>query len=109
MLTLCRPLAVFSTFWAITSAASAQSVDPSIGRRVAESTCSACHQVDANSSAPSPNASAPGFVAISRMPSTTELTIKVFLRTSHAGMPNIMLSKEEADSLAAYILGLAGK
>jgi len=43
------------------------------------------------------------------MPSTTELTIKVFLRTSHAGMPNIMLSKEEADSLAAYILGLAGK
>jgi mono/diheme cytochrome c family protein len=43
------------------------------------------------------------------MPSTNELAIKVFLRSSHPTMPNIILSPEEIDSVAAYIVGLAGK
>jgi len=40
------------------------------------------------------------------MPSTNELAIKVFLRTSHPTMPNFILSPEEIDSVAAYILSL---
>jgi hypothetical protein len=43
------------------------------------------------------------------MPSTTELSLKVFLRSSHKNMPNIILAREEIDSLASYILGLGGK
>jgi len=104
-----RSLGAFAASCAISAGAFAQSADPSIGRRIAASTCSACHQVEANATAPSPMANAPSFVAISRMPSMNELAIKVFLRTSHAPMPNILLSAEEIDSMAAYILGLAGK
>jgi mono/diheme cytochrome c family protein len=89
-------------------AAPAQSVDLSVGRRLAETTCSACHQIDA-ASPQSPNPDAPSFVEISRMTSMTALAIKVFLRTSHPTMPNFILSPEEIDSVAAYIVSLAGK
>jgi mono/diheme cytochrome c family protein len=89
--------------------AGAQAVDPSVGRHLAETTCNACHQ---NGSAAAPQSAkpvAPSFLDISRMPSTNELAIKVFLRSSHPTMPNIILSPEEIDSVAAYIVGLAGK
>ena len=86
----------------------AQSVDPSVGRRLAETTCSVCHQIDA-ASPESPNPDAPSFVDISRMASMTELAIKVFLRSSHPTMPNIILAPEEIDSVAAYIVSLARK
>jgi mono/diheme cytochrome c family protein len=91
------------------TASSAQSVDPSVGRHLAETVCSACHQISATSPNPSPNPAAPSFVDISRMPSTSELAIKVFLRTSHPTMPNFILSSEEIDSVTAYILSLARK
>lgn len=87
--------------------AAAQSADPSIGRRLAETSCAACHRIDASSPPKTASLAAPSFVAISRMPSTTELAIKVFLRTSHKSMPNFILTPEEIDSVAAYIVGLA--
>ena len=40
------------------------------------------------------------------MPSTTELALKVFLRTSHPSMPNIVLTPEQTDNLVTYILSL---
>ena len=40
------------------------------------------------------------------MPSTTSVALKVFLKTPHATMPNIILSEAEIDALAAYILSL---
>ena len=61
-------------------ASSPQSVDPSVGRHLAETVCSACHQINATLPNPSPNPAAPSFVDIARMPSTNELAIKVFLR-----------------------------
>jgi mono/diheme cytochrome c family protein len=91
------------------TASSAQSVDPSVGRHLAETVCSACHQISATSPNPGPSSGAPSFVAISRMPSMSELAIKVFLRTSHPTMPNFILSPEEIDSVTAYILSLAQK
>jgi mono/diheme cytochrome c family protein len=89
--------------------AGAQSVDSSVGRHLAETTCGACHRIGPAASPQSANPVAPSFVDISRMPSTNELAIKVFLRSSHPTMPNIILSPEEIDSVAAYIVGLAGK
>lgn len=89
--------------------AGAQSADPSLGRQLAETVCSSCHQVDPNSDKPSPNPAAPSFVAISRMPSMSDLAIKVFLRSSHPTMPNFIFTSEEIDSVTAYIRGLAKK
>ena len=89
--------------------AGAQSVDPSVGRHLAETTCNACHQIGSVPSPQSAKPVAPSFLDISRMPSTNEVAIKVFLRSSHPTMPNIILSPEEIDSVAAYIVGLAGK
>jgi mono/diheme cytochrome c family protein len=91
------------------TSASAQAVDPSVGRHLAKTVCSACHQTDAAAPTPGPNPVVPSFVDISRMPSMSELAIKVFLRSSHLSMPNIILTPEEADSVTAYILSLARK
>jgi mono/diheme cytochrome c family protein len=87
--------------------ASAQSAAPSLGRKLAETTCAECHQIDADSANPEPRSGAPSFVAIGRMSSMTELAIKVFLQTSHPTMPNIILTPDEMDSIAAYIKSLA--
>jgi mono/diheme cytochrome c family protein len=90
-------------------ASSPQSADPSVGRHLAETVCSACHQISATSPNPGPSSGAPSFVDISRMPSMSELAIKVFLRTSHPTMPNFILGPEGIDSVTAYILSLARK
>jgi mono/diheme cytochrome c family protein len=90
------------------SSASAQAPNLFIGRQIAKTVCDACHQVD-SSYPPNPKFPAPSFLDISRMPSMNELAIKVFLRTSHPAMPNIILSQEETDSIAAYIMSLSGK
>jgi len=86
----------------------AQSADPSIGRHLAEKQCSVCHKIGA--SAPGDKTPvAPSFTDISRMPSANELSLKVFLRSSHPKMPNIILSPEEIDSVASFIVGLKEK
>lgn len=85
----------------------AQSVDPSVGRRLAATVCVDCHRIDAATPPKDLKSRAPSFVDIARLPSTNELAIKVFLRTSHADMPNLILSPEEIDSVAAYIVSLA--
>ncbi len=84
--------------------ASAEKAD---ARKVAQEACAACHDIGTGSAAGAK--SGPSFVEIARMPSTTELSLKVFLRSSHRNMPNLMLSADEIDALAAYILELAGK
>jgi mono/diheme cytochrome c family protein len=40
------------------------------------------------------------------MPSTTVMSLRVFLRTPHSGMPDIAMSREQTDDIIAYILGL---
>lgn len=68
--------------------------------------CGSCHAVDADPAAKSPDPKAPRFLDVAKMSSTTELSLKVFLRSSHKNMPNIMLEPAEIDETAAYILGL---
>jgi hypothetical protein len=48
----------------------------------------------------------PAFPAVARMPSTTALSLRVFLQTPHARMPNLHLSRDETDDVIAYILSL---
>ena len=68
--------------------------------------CGSCHAIDADPAGKSPDPKAPRFLDVAKMPSTTELSLKVFLRSSHRNMPNIMLEPAEIDETAAYILGL---
>ena len=81
--------------------------EPTSGRRIAQDQCAKCHDVGVG--APALGREGPSFADIGRMPSTTELSLKVFLRSSHRNMPNLILSDDEADALAAYILELGGK
>jgi mono/diheme cytochrome c family protein len=92
---------------AMTTQVLAQDVggDVAAGRRIADQWCSACHQIDALSS----GGLAPTFPKVANLPSTTALSLKVFLRTSHQKMPNIQLTRSEADAVVAYILSLKGK
>ena len=90
-------------------AAMAQQLEPLPGRRLAERDCTSCHAVKPGDLGPSPMEAAPPFQLVARMPSTTELALRVFLRTSHAGMPNLQFTEQEIDDLVAYMVSLSGK
>ncbi len=48
----------------------------------------------------------PSFQSIADLPSTTGLALTVFLHSNHKNMPNLILSKPEANDAIAYILSL---
>jgi mono/diheme cytochrome c family protein len=74
------------------------------GHKLAEAWCRACHTIDATTAGT--QSSAPDFVALANMPSTTELSVKVFMQSSHRNMPNLVLTPEQTNDLASYILSL---
>jgi mono/diheme cytochrome c family protein len=78
--------------------------DDSPGRQVAVEVCSVCHQVSEAASLPSQIA--PRFVDIANMPSTTALSLKVFLQSNHKRMPNFTIPVPDADNVVDYILSL---
>jgi mono/diheme cytochrome c family protein len=79
----------------------------SYGRVVAESWCANCHVVGP-AQRQAPGDAAPPFAAVARMPSTTEMSLRVFLQSPHARMPDYRLSQSELDSVVTYILSLRG-
>jgi mono/diheme cytochrome c family protein len=83
----------------------AQSTDRVEGWRVAATLCSSCHVIGPSSPGPSSDA-VPSFAAVARRPSTTAMSLRVFLQTPHANMPDIQLSRAEMDAIVAYIVGL---
>jgi mono/diheme cytochrome c family protein len=78
--------------------------NPSSGRQIATKVCSSCHYVFATKQ--SKTEVPPSFEDIANLPSTTALSLKVFLRSNHKRMPNLILSDAEADDVIAYILSL---
>lgn len=76
--------------------------NPLIGHQTAKAICASCHQTDETRH----GGAAPSFVDVANMPSTTALSLKVFLRTSHKEMPNLIISNSDTDDLIAYILSL---
>lgn len=76
----------------------------SAGHRLAEAWCKDCHALDATSAGTSSRA--PDFVRIANRASTTELSLKVFLRSNHRNMPNLIIAPSQADDLAQFILSL---
>ena len=73
------------------------------GRRIAREACAQCHLIEG---AVKPATDAPSFAAVAAMPATTSVALKVFLKTPHGKMPDLILGEAEIDALAAYILSL---
>ena len=78
--------------------------DPASGRKTATALCGTCHQVIGGEGRDSPAS----FVDIANMTSTTALSLKVFLRSSHKEMPNLIIDSSDTDDLIAYILSFKG-
>jgi mono/diheme cytochrome c family protein len=76
----------------------------SAGHRLAEAWCKDCHAIDAATAGA--RGRPPDFVVIANRSSTTALSLKVFFKTSHRRMPNLIIAPEQADNLANYILSL---
>jgi cytochrome c len=74
------------------------------GHRLAEAWCKDCHAIEP--ATVGTRGGPPDFVAIANRPSTTALSLKVFFRTSHRRMPNLIIAPEQADDLTNYILSL---
>jgi mono/diheme cytochrome c family protein len=74
------------------------------GHQLAQAWCATCHAIEPGM-AGSGN-QAPNFQAIANRHGTTALSLKVFLKTSHQNMPNLVITPEQADTLASYILSL---
>ena len=84
-------------------AALAQSGE-SAGRWLATELCGDCHQV--RQPFPSLFRYPPAFEEIANLPSTTRLSLKVFLQTNHRAMPNFIISKSDTDNIIEYIVSL---
>lgn len=82
--------------------------DARAGRRMAETWCANCHRIAPGGPGPATDA-APAFAAVAAMPSTTELSLRAFLQSSHRNMPNYQLALDQTDNVIAYILSLRGR
>jgi mono/diheme cytochrome c family protein len=71
------------------------------GKRLAELWCAACHVVTVNQR--QANADAPPFEEIAKRPNFSEPGLVTFLLDPHAKMPNMNLTRIEANDIAAYI------
>jgi mono/diheme cytochrome c family protein len=86
--------------------------DSKSGRETATAQCSSCHQVlprlfpERNDPSTTDKHDPPSFQSIADLPSTTGLSLNVFLHSNHKNMPNLILSPADSDDLIAYILSL---
>jgi cytochrome c len=103
-----RPSALLPIILAIALAAEEPArADQSKGRVLAEQRCSECHGIKRGEK--SPNAAAPSFTDVADEPSLTEYTLRVFLRTPHPTMPNLIIQPDEMDDIVSYIVSLKRK
>jgi len=82
-----------------------ESGDRFAGHDLATRWCSNCHVVDPGHQRQGSDA-VPTFAAIAAMKSTTSASLKVFLATPHARMPDYTLSRDDIADVSAYILSL---
>lgn len=102
------PLTAIMLGTSLCQAGSQEIGDSIAGRQLAERWCSSCHVVGSSSEQGSSNG-IPTFAAVARMKSTTPLSLRAFLLTPHARLPDLHLTRDEIDNLAAYILTLRRK
>jgi mono/diheme cytochrome c family protein len=91
--------------WAGVASAQDGPGDQIAGAKLARDVCATCHIVSEDQ-LDDPGVLAPTFFEVAADPSVTALSIRVFLRTPHANMPDLRLSPEETDNIISYILSL---
>jgi mono/diheme cytochrome c family protein len=99
-------VAIAPAFLLPTAALCQEQGDLAHGRAFAQEVCTPCHQVIPQQFALR-IASAPSFAAIAATPGMTEMALKSFLASPHPTMPNLVLERQEAADVVAYILSLA--
>jgi mono/diheme cytochrome c family protein len=72
------------------------------GRALARAWCAECHRVEKGRF----GIFAADFAEVANLPSTTALSLRVFLQSNHKEMPNFSLKPAEVDDIIAYILSL---
>ena len=77
--------------------------DPGAGKQLAATWCANCHRIAPGGPGPASDI-APSFAAIAALPSTPSMSLRAYLRTPHANMPDYRLSREELDDIVAYLL-----
>jgi len=100
--TLRRAAAVVAALAALTLAADAFAADAGHGETLAKRWCAACHIVAPNQSLGQDNV--PPFATIAKIPGFNADLISRFLMNPHPKMPDMQLSRDEANDLAAYIV-----
>ena len=103
-----RPVALFARCFAFTTLIGvlpAASQDQANGERIAKTWCGACHRVTTDGPIAGSDA-IPPFSSIAQSSSTTESSLEAFLSTSHAGMSDYNLTRQEIADVSAYILSL---
>jgi mono/diheme cytochrome c family protein len=88
----------------LSAAALTQPGERAAGRRLATELCGDCHQ--ARPPFPSLYRYPPTLKDIAKLPSTTRLSLKVFLQSNHKQMPNFIISKSDTDDIIEYIVSL---
>jgi len=76
--------------------------DAAKGEVIAKRWCAACHVVASDQSHGQDNA--PPFATIAKIPGFDAGAIARFLMNPHPKMPDMQLTRDEADDLAAYIV-----
>ncbi|UYO45206.1 cytochrome c [Rhodopseudomonas palustris] len=75
----------------------------STGHKLAAQWCAECHAIEPDDAR---DGKGPGFSRIANLPSTTALSLNVFLRSNHTNMPNFIIAPGDAAEIVQYILSL---
>jgi len=101
-LSLRRGAAAVAALAALSFTASAYAADVDHGETLAKRWCAACHVVAPDQKHGEDNA--PPFATVAKIPGFNASAIARFLMNPHPKMPDMQLSRDEADDLAAYII-----
>ena len=101
-----RGAALAAALVATVAGAHAQDGDVAAGHAFARNACKPCHAVEAEQQVPRRIVIGPAFRDVANSPGMTASAMRVFLRTSHPKMPNLILTPDETEDVIAYILSL---
>lgn len=103
-----RPNLVLTTAFVLLSTTSATLAagDAAAGKRLAEQSCSSCHQVEAGATA---RDTAPPFPALAAKGDKDLGWVRAWLSNPHPPMQGIDLTRQQTDDIVAYLQSLAPK
>jgi mono/diheme cytochrome c family protein len=94
-------LSLVTVGFGVFTAASAMAADAAKGETLARRWCAPCHVVAKNQK--QPTAEATPFATIAKRPKFDAGYVALYLLAPHPRMPDMALSRSEAEDLAAYI------